>query len=164
MAGVFKLDSGTKRELEELGRQEADRLANDAKDKLTKKYISLITDYYNDYTPKRNKYGKPYYVRTENLYRSYMPYKRNSGNHIFYGGVQISDNKMHDYKSLKGETFTAERLLEKYIYTATLPSATWHGGDWHGGYGVMADFSIYDEMMRYRDDLISYYIDNFSTK
>jgi hypothetical protein len=154
-----KMDKGIRQKLEEYGKQKANELANDAEEKLVNKYISLIECYYDDYTPKLNKYGIPYYVRTFNLRKSYIPYKKTPfGNRsTYYGGVKITAERMNEYTSRNGDTFLAERLLDKYIYTTALPSATWHGGDWHGGYGVMAGFSIYYEMKVYQKKLINEY-------
>lgn len=168
--GSFKLDESTKRKLEDIGRKEANRLADDAKKKLIDKYNFLINKFYKDYTPAKDRHGEFYYTRTFNLFKSYRAYKRNPHNTIYYGGVEITADRMNDYESIVigedglPETFPAERLLEKYIYTTSLPSATWHGGDWHGGYGVMAKFSIYNEMMKYKDYLIKYYTKNNGIK
>ena len=161
--GSFKLDEKTKRKLEESGKKVTNKLADDAKKKLTDKYRSLIDQYYDDYTPRVDKHGIPYYQRTGNLYKSYRPYKK-TNNTISYGGVQITADKMRDYSSVSGEIFSAQRLLDKYIYTTSLPSATWHGGDWHGGYGVMAGFSMSDELLSYRDYLFDYYTKKYSVK
>ena len=57
---------------------------------------------------------------------------------------------MSDYPGKNGDGINAEGLLGKFIYN---PSGTWHGGDWHGGYGISANFNIYKEMHKYRDEL-----------
>ena len=155
--GSFKINDDTRKKLEKLGQKQANKLADDAKKKLIDKYIYLINAYYEDYEPK-------VYQRTLNLFNSYRPYKKNPHNTIYYGGIQIVADKMYDYYSLNDEPFSAQRLLDKYIYTTNLPSATWHGGDWHGGYGVMAGFSISDELLKYRDDLIKYYTKKYAVK
>ena len=161
---TFKIDQKTIKSLEDEGKNVVNELADDAKEKLCSKYESLIDFYYADYMPKLDRKGNPYYIRTFNLYKSYRPYKRNPHNTIYYGGITVTADKMHDYSSFCGETFSAQRLLDKYIYTTTLPSATWHGGDWHGGYGKMNSFSIYKEMLNYQQYLIKYYTDNFGIK
>ena len=61
---------------------------------------------------------------------------------------------MKDYPGSRNQEISAQRLLDKFIYTQTQPSATWHGGDWHGGYGNMNSFSIYNEIHKYRDELL----------
>jgi hypothetical protein len=159
--GAFKIDEKTRNDLEKAGRKMANKLADDAKEKLVKKYISLINDYYEDYTPKVDKHGIPYYQRTLNLFNSYRPYKKNPHNTIYYGGVQITADKMYDYESISGEPFAAQSLLDKFIYTK---DGTWHGGDWHGGYGVKAKFSISGELLDYRDYLVQYYTKKYSVK
>lgn len=143
-----KLSNDFKRKIEDECKKTAKNLAKECADKLTKKYISLIDWYYQD-RPEGT------YKRTYGLYDSGHRYYVASNNSLyFYGGVQIDASKMHDYINLKGETFTAERLLDKYIYVATQPSATWHGGNWYGGYGVKASFSLYNEIYKYRDKLV----------
>lgn len=114
------------------------------------KYVSLIDWYYNDYSPKLDKYDEPYYIRTLNLYKSAHKYYLNSHNSVFYGGVNINSIGMLNYPGRNGDGISANDLLNKYIYN---PSGTWHGGDWHGGYGVPANFNIYTEMYKYRDKL-----------
>ena len=160
----FRINENLKKNLEKYGQEKAKELAQDAREKLSNHYMSLIDWYYVDYMPKLNKYGEPYYHRTFGLYKSYKKYYKNSHNSTYYGGVEITADKMNDYPSLNGEDFSAERLLDKYIYTSTLPSATWHGGDWHGGYGVMAKFSIYDEMNKYYNKLLKEYEQKCSVK
>lgn len=146
------------KKLRQVARKVASDIAKDAREKLCNKYASLIEMYYSDYTPGCDKYGVPYYIRTGNLKKSYSPYMHELPRDRFVGGVYINASKMQDYDSVKGShDFPAERLLEKFIFTTTLPSATWHGGDWHGGYGVMNSFSIYEEMIKYRDDLVKEY-------
>lgn len=156
--------SGIKEQLEHIGREIAEKLANDAKEKLCSKYKSLLDAYYRDYIPSVNSNGVPYYVRTGNLYKSFSPYKRDSRKIIYYGGVSISADKMNNYHSINGKLFDAQRLLDKYIFTTTLPSGTWHGGDWHGGYGVMNSFSIYEEIIKYQNYLIDYYTKEYGIK
>lgn len=160
----FKIDQNTYKELEELGKKEASKMADDAKNKMVDKYVSLISSYYDDYTPKKDKYGKPYYIRTFNLFNSYSPYKKNPHNTIYYGGIHIHAGKMYDYYNKYDEVFPADTLLEKFIYTTEPPYSTWHGGDWHGGYGVKNSFSIYEEIHKYRDKLIDYYTKECSVK
>ena len=100
--------------------------------------------------PKLDKYDEPYYTRTFNLYNSAHKYYLNSHSSIFYGGVDINALGMSDYPGKNGDGINAEGLLGKFIYN---PSGTWHGGDWHGGYGISANFNIYKEMHKYRDEL-----------
>ena len=161
--GLFKIDDKTKKALENEGRKIANKLADDAKEKLCNKYIELIQAYYDYYDPNG-------YERTFQLFKSYRPYKNNPHNTIYYGGITITADKMKNYQTgyemrhnEKG-TFSAQRLLDKYIYTTTLPSATWHGGDWAGGYGVMNSFSIYDEMMKYHQYLLRDYTEKCAVK
>lgn len=148
----------------------ANKLADDAKKKLTDYYASLIERYYsdNDYKLGVDKYGYTYYDRTYQLRKSYSPYKKwASNNKHVEGGVYISADKMKDYDTRdnnKYGKFAAEDLLSKFIIRENNPvfSAygsdwTWHGGDWHGGYGVPSKFSIYNELSRYRDNLLEDY-------
>ena len=146
----FKLDDNFKHKLEKQCQEKAKSLAKEARDKLYDKYISLIDWYYVDYMPKLDKYDEPYYTRTFNLYNSAHKYYLNSHSSIFYGGVDINSLGMSDYPGKNGDGINAEGLLGKFIYN---PSGTWHGGDWHGGYGISANFNIYKEMHKYRDEL-----------
>ncbi len=150
----FHIDERLRKNLEYFGQEKAKKLAAEAREKLTNHYVSLIDWYYSDYNPKLDKYGEPYYRRTFGLYKSFKKYYKNSHNIIYYGGVEITADKMHDYPSLNGEGFSAGTLLNKFIYNQ---DGTWHGGDWHGGYGVMAGFSIYEEMNSYYESLLKEY-------
>lgn len=146
------------------------KLANDAKEKLTNYYASLIERYYSneDYVRGVDAYGHPYYDRTYQLRKSYSPYKRWAENrqHV-EAGVYISADKMQDYdtrNNAKYGKFSAEDLLFKFIIRENNPvfspygsDWTWHGGDWHGGYGIPSKFSIYNEMFRYRESLLQEY-------
>lgn len=149
----FHIDERLRKNLEFLCQEKVKKLATEVSEKLTNHYVSLI-DWYYSYQPALNKYGEPYYKRTLGLYKSFKKYYKNSHNSIYYGGIEITSNKMHDYPSLNGEGFPANVLLNKFIYNQ---NGTWHGGDWHGGYGIMADFSIYEEMNNYYKKLLTEY-------
>lgn len=157
----FRINENLRKSLEKYGQEKAKELAQDAREKLSNHYMSLIDWYYVDYIPKLNKYGEPYYHRTFGLYKSYKKYYKNSHNSTYYGGVEITADKMKDYPSLNGEGFSAQALMDKFIYN---PSGTWHGGDWHGGYGIEAGFSIYDEMDKYYNKLLKEYEQKCSVK
>ena len=58
---------------------------------------------------------------------------------------------MKDYPGIRNDSISGQDLLSTYIYN---PSGTWHGGDWHGGYGVVTSFNIYNEMEKYKKELI----------
>ena len=163
MAG-FHLDKNFKKNLEFFAQEKAKELAKEARERITNHYHSLIDRYYEDYEPKVDRHGVPYYIRTFGLYNSYREYYKNSHNSIYYGGIEVSGDKMRDYPGIRNQTITAQRLLYKYIYTPTQPSATWHGGDWHGGYGVMASFSLYNEIWNYRNNLIKEFQNRCSTR
>lgn len=152
----FRISEDMRNRLEDIGRKKAKELAQETREKLSAHYHSLIDWYYSE-KPALDKYGEPYYHRTYGLYKSYKKYYKNSHNSIYYGGVEITADKMKDYPSLNGQGFSAQRLLDKFIYAPTLPSATWHGGDWHGGYGQMADVDIRGEMNKYYYSLLSEY-------
>lgn len=148
--GTFRIDKEFKNKLEKKCQERAKILANETKEKLHEKYISLLDWYYLDYSPQLDKYNEPYYQRTFNLYKSAHKYYMNSHNSIFYGGVDISSVGMLDYPGKNGNGISADGLLNKFIYNS---SGTWHGGDWHGGYGTPASLNIYNEMHKYRDEL-----------
>lgn len=160
----FHIDDKLRKNLEYFGQEKAKKLAQEARERLSDHYMSLIDWYYLDYVPKLDKYDEPYYHRTFGLYKSFKKYYKNSHNSIYYGGVEITADKMNDYPSLNGEGFSAKRLLDKFIYVPTQPSATWHGGDWYGGYGNMARFSIYNEMNDFYNKLLKEYQDRCSIR
>ena len=160
----FHIDSKLRKNLEYFGQEKAKKLAQEARDRLSDHYLSLIDWFYSDAQPGVDKYGEPYYHRTFGLYKSFKKYYKNSHNSIYYGGVEITADKMKDYPSLNGEGFSAQRLLDKFIYVPNQPSATWHGGNWHGGYGVMAGFSVYNEMNDFHNKLLKEYQDRCSAK
>ena len=142
----FHIDDKLRKNLEYFGQEKAKKLAQEARERLSDHYMSLIDWYYLDYVPKLDKYDEPYYHRTFGLYKSFKKYYKNSHNSIYYGGVEITADKMNDYPSLNGEGFSAKSLMEKFIYN---PAGTWHGGDWHGGYGVLSNFNAYNEMVNF---------------
>jgi len=107
----------------------------------------MIDWYYRDYDPVA-------YVRTHNLYNSYRPFYKNSHSTIYYGGVEVTADRMHENYGTDKHPFAAADLLSTYIYT---PKGTWHGGDMHGGYGVPASFSIYGQMHDYHNKLKNKY-------
>ena len=149
----FHIDDKLRKNLEYFGQEKAKKLAQEARERLSEHYVSLIDWYYSD--------GEPYYHRTFGLYKSFKKYYKNSHNSIYYGGVEITADKMNDYPSLNGEGFSAKSLMEKFIYNS---SGTWHGGDWHGGYGAMARFSIYNEMNDFYNKLLKEYQDRCSVR
>ena len=157
----FHIDDKLRKNLEYFGQEKAKKLAQEARERLSEHYVSLIDWYYSDAKPGLDKYGEPYYHRTFGLYKSFKKYYKNSHNSIYYGGVEITADKMNDYPSLNGEGFSAKSLMDKFIYN---PSGTWHGGNWHGGYGVMAGFSIYNEMNDFYNKLLKEYQDRCSVR
>ena len=58
---------------------------------------------------------------------------------------------MKDYPGIRNDSISGQDLLSTYIYN---PFGTWHGGDWYGGYGAAASFNIYNEMEKYKKELI----------
>lgn len=149
--GTFRLNDSFKKKIEKECQKKASNLAKEAREKLTNQYITLLDWYYADYQPKTNLYDVPYYERTFNLYKSAHRYYENSHNSSFYGGVRIDASGMKDYPGARGQSISAQGLLNTYIYN---PSGTWHGGDWHGGYGNVTSFNIYNEIHKYRDELL----------
>ncbi len=150
--GSFRLNQDFIDKIEKKCQKKAKDLAHEASEKLTAHYKSLLDWYYADYEPKSDGAFSTHYTRTFNLYKSAHKYYKDR-TYIFYGGVRIDGSTMKDYPGIRNEPISGQRLLDKFIYTPTLPSATWHGGDWYGGYGTMASFSIYDEMQKYKKEL-----------
>lgn len=155
--GSFRLNQDFIDKIENECKEKAKVLAHEASEKLTTHYKSLLDWYYDDYTPRTDSRNQCY-TRTFNLYKSAHKYYKDRTDR-FYGGVRIDGSTMKDYPGIRNDSISGQRLLDKFIYTPNLPSATWHGGDWHGGYGIMASFSIYDEMQKYKKELIKEFQD-----
>lgn len=151
---IFHIDKKFRKNLEYFAKEKAKKMAIEARERLTDHYISLIDLFYCDAKPGLDKYGEPYYHRSFGLYNSFKKYYKNSHGVIYYGGVEITADKMKDYLSLDGNGFSGKNLLDKFIYNPVQSHETWHGGDWHGGYGIMASFSIYNEMDKFYNNLI----------
>ena len=78
------LDKNFKKNLEFFAQEKAKELAKEARERITNHYHSLIDRYYEDYEPKVDRHGVPYYIRTFGLYNSYREYYKNSHNSIYY--------------------------------------------------------------------------------
>ena len=141
---MAKLSNSTRKQLRAIAEKQANKIAKEFEEKTCKKYESLIDLYYNE--PYQT--NPPHYQRTGNLRRSYMPYLQTIGATVI-GGIEIAGENMSDYG--QRSKISGESYIEKFYFN---PSATWHGGDWHGGYGVMANFSVYDEMVNYYKDTV----------
>ena len=102
--------------------------------RLTDGYVSFIDLYYSDYTPQQ-------YVRTHNLYRSYSKFYKNSHGTIFYGGVEVTPERMFD----NYDQITPSDLMSDFIYNPK--------GTYHGWYNIPASFSVYREMHKYHEQL-----------
>ena len=144
---LAKLSDSTRKQLRAIAQKQAEKIAKEFEEKMSKKYESLIDLYYGE--PYQT--NPPHYKRTGNLRNSYIPYF-NTINSTVIGGIEVTGENMKDYgrkKKLSGEDY-----LSHFYFSPNLPSATWHGGDWHGGYGVMAGFSAYSEMVNYYIDTV----------
>lgn len=145
--GYMGLSKEALKYIEKDAQKKASELAHEAQKKLISHYEAMIDWYYRDYDPVA-------YVRTHNLYNSYRPFYKNSHSTIYYGGVEVTADRMHENYGTDKHPFAAADLLSTYIYT---PKGTWHGGDMHGGYGVPASFSIYGQMHDYHNKLKNEY-------
>ena len=144
---MAKLSDSTRKQLREIAQKQAEKIVKEFEEKMSKKYESLIDLYYSEsYQTK-----PPHYKRTGNLRHSYIPYFKTIGTTVI-GGIEITGENMSDYGRKK--TIFGERYLEKYFFSSSMPSATWHGGDWHGGYGVLANFSAYYEMINFYKETV----------
>lgn len=135
------LDKNTYRRLEQIAKAKSSVLAKEASEKLSDYTRGLIDWYYGSYKPES-------YERTWNLYNSYEPFNKNGK--VFWGGVKIPGTKMKDYPGIMDKPITPWGFMSTYIYN---PSGTWHGGDWHGGYGKPTQFSFYNELHKYHEQL-----------
>ena len=148
---MAKLSDSTRKQLRAIAQKQAEKIAKEFEEKMSKKYESLLDLYYSE--PYQT--NPPHYKRTKNLRNSYIPYFNTIGSTVI-GGIEITGENMDDYGNPKrpNGTITGERYLEKYFFSPTMPSATWHGGDYHGGYDVMAGFSAYSEMVNFYRDTV----------
>lgn len=78
------------KDIEKYGNNIAKNIALSAKKELVEEYAYSVEQFYASYTP-------IYYNREWQLRRSYKPYYRNPHGNRFYGGVEITSQKMkHD--------------------------------------------------------------------
>ena len=145
---MAKLSDSTRKQLRAIAQKQAEKIAKEFEEKMSKKYESLLDLYYSE--PYQT--NPPHYTRTDNLRHSYRTFTFISNKEVSSSFI-VSGQNMNDYGSKK-YPLTGERYLEKYFFSPTNPSATWHGGDYHGGYGVMAGFSAYSEMVNFYKDTV----------
>lgn len=136
----FQLSPENRKKLRQIAQKQAEEIAKEFENKMSKKYTSLITWYYAE----PYKTGEPHYKRTKNLEKSYLPYFKTSTSEVI-GGIEITGEHMDNYKP----DFSGEDLLRGFFFVPGTPSVTWHGGDWRGGRGTMAKFSVAEEMYKY---------------
>ena len=108
-------------------------LAHTMSKELEKEYNYVINNFYNEYTPK-------YYQRHNpgGLYKTYQRYYKNPHNRIYYGGIEITEDKMYDdYHNSRIDVLNS--FLNGY-----------HG---HPRLGIYSSINTYDHMTRYRDFL-----------
>lgn len=144
---MAKLSDSTRKQLRAIAQKQAENIVKEFEEKMSKKYESLLDLYYSE--PYQT--NPPHYKRTDNLRRSYRTFTFISNKEVSSSFI-VSGQNMNDYgQRIK---ISGERYLEKYFFSPTMPSATWHGGDYHGGYGVMAGFSAYSEMVNFYKDTV----------
>ena len=141
---MAKLSDSTRKQLRAIAQKQAEKIAKEFEEKMSKKYESLLDLYYSE--PYQT--NPPHYPRTGNLRNSYIPYFNTIGSTVI-GGIEITGQNMFDYG--QRSKISGESYIEKFYFN---PSATWHGGDYHGGYGVMAGFSAYSEMVNFYKDTV----------
>lgn len=144
---MAKLSESTKKQLRAIARKQAEKIVEEFEEKMCKKYESLIQWYYDE--PYQT--NPPHYPRTGNLRKSYSTFTFISEKKVT-GSFMVTGQNMNDYG--RKQKISGERYLEKYFFSPSMPSTTWHGGDWHGGYGVMANFSAYEEMTKFYLDTV----------
>lgn len=113
---------------------------------LEKKYLSLIDNYYEEYTP--SKYTKRKY-RLKGSYETYI----DVGKGYIGFGIRITGEYIGKFWSAwtRGRYISGARYVERFI----TEDITFHGGDWHGGYGQKGNTSIYNAMTKYADELVN---------
>ena len=114
-------------------------LAHKISDEMAKEYQYVIDRFYSEYDPE-------YYVRHSErgmkpgLNKTYKKYYTNKHNSIYYGGIEISPDRMYDdYRDSK------EKVLSSFL------------NGYHGrpSAGIESSLLPYRHMIRFRDQLIN---------
>lgn len=140
----FQLSPKNRKKLREIAQKQADEIAKEFEETMSKKYESLLDWYYAE--PYQT--NPPHYERAYNLKKSYLPYFNSSSSQVV-GGIEITGENMDDYG--RKSKISGEDYLSKFFFN---PLGTWHGGDWHGGYGVPANFNAYNEMVNFYKNIV----------
>ena len=114
-------------------------LAHKISDEMAKEYQYVIDRFYSEYDPE-------YYVRHSKrgmrpgLEKTYRKYYTNKHNSIYYGGIEISPDRMYDdYRDSK------EDVLSSFL-------SGYHG---RPSAGIESSLLPYKHMLRFRDQLIN---------
>lgn len=144
----FKLSKATIETFERAGREKAKELAIDAREKLTREYISVVSRFYNDYSP-------TYYHRVWGLYDSFTKHYKNPHNSIYRGGIALTQDgiRVNSSSGIEKET------KSQYAFDAFLKG--YHGAP---SLDIKMSFSPYEYMIGYRDNLIQEYRSKYGRK
>ena len=151
---MAKISPELKKQLHAIAQKQAEKIAKEFEDKMTEHYRSVLDWYYGE--PYQT--NPPHYDRTNNLRNSYRTFMFISSKQVS-SSFLISGDDMNDYG--RKSKISGEDYVSKFFFN---PVGTWHGGDWHGGYGVMARFSIYNEMNDFYNKLLKEYQDRCSVR
>lgn len=147
----FILDNDTKREIENKARQKAKDLAKEARELMTQEYLSLISNFYREYTPKyyyrhfNNDYSEQG-ILNSGMGHTFEKYYHNSHNRLYGGGIWI-DAIRHDG--------TNRNMFDDYQGTQYQVLSSFLNG-YHGvpTLGINGKYEIYNHMVQYRKELI----------
>lgn len=141
---------GLKKELEEYGENIAKNICKQFSQALEKKYISIIEEFYNEYTP-------TIYIRHEErnmeagLFKTYRKFLSNPHHTTYYGGITISPRDMYtDYD------VSPNHVLDTFLNGYHGPTYMWSNI-----VGIRGNLEPLKMMYEYRDYLAKNKINEF---
>lgn len=148
----FKLSESTRKLLKEKAEKKAKELAIEARERMTKEYLNVISDFYSEYEPKyyyrhfNNRFDDEFSLKNSGLGHTFDKYYKNSHNTHFSGGISISTENMYsDYSGSQLDVLSS--FLEGYHGPAFM--------------GIESSVHPYNHMLRYKDWLIAEFTDRF---
>ena len=137
----FELDfmDTLKNDVKMLSHSLSSSLAHKISDEMAQEYEYVIDRFYNEYSPE-------HYVRhsdrgmSPGLNKTFKKYYKNPHNTIYYGGIEISEDRMYDdYRDSK------EKVLNSFL------------NGYHGrpSAGIESSLLPYKHMLKYRERLIN---------
>ena len=150
---TVRIKQTTKEKIEKIAREKAKSLAIEAREKLTKKYLSLIAEFYSEYTPVFCGYARHFNndysdvgLFKSGLGHTFTKYYKNQHKNKYSGGIFIStQNMFDDYRG------TTAQVLETFV--SMEHKYSFHGVPRHFMRSNIIP-SPYTVMLEYKDELI----------